>query len=98
MGRISWRSIFRTLAFCAVLTACCQPALAGSELLRGGTYFLPVYSHIYIGDRARPFLLRGRPYSPNTTFMASFVPSSVWRGKQVHAKTYRLNMLLTVNG
>ena len=57
MSRMSWRSILRALAFCAVLTACCRPALAGLELLRGGTYFLPVYSHIYIGDRARPFLL-----------------------------------------
>lgn len=57
MVRRSWHSMFRTLAFCAVLTAFGRPALAASELLRGGTYFLPVYSHIYIGDRARPFLL-----------------------------------------
>lgn len=57
MGRLSWHSIVRTLAVLAVLSVFCRPALAGSELLRGGTYFLPVYSHIYIGDRARPFLL-----------------------------------------
>ena len=57
MGRLSWRIVPRALALFAILLACRGSALAGSELLRGATYFVPVYSHVYIGDRARPFLL-----------------------------------------
>lgn len=52
-----------TLRFGLGLLALCllaaQPTRAeeSARLLRAATVYVPVYSHIYIGDQARPFLL-----------------------------------------
>lgn len=57
MGRLAWRVALLVWVLSALSPSAPGVASGGVETLRGGTYFVPVYSHIYIGDRARPFLL-----------------------------------------
>ncbi len=53
----------RGLLFCLVVIACLcigaanVSAQAAISLSKGQVVYVPVYSHIYIGDRERPFLL-----------------------------------------
>lgn len=51
--RIGWK----LLALCFLAAVSAAHAEDGVRLLRGSTVYVPVYSHIYIGDQARPFLL-----------------------------------------
>ncbi len=45
------------LALCLALSLRMAQAAEGTALSQGGSIFVPVYSHILIGDNARPFLL-----------------------------------------
>jgi hypothetical protein len=50
----------------AVNLAWAAPANAGEVLSSGQTVYLPLYSHIYFGDRAREFNLTSTAYVRNT--------------------------------
>jgi len=53
------------------------PAAAAMQLLKGQTVYVPVYSHIYSGDREQPFYLAATVSIRNTDRQHSIVVTAV---------------------
>jgi len=81
----------RGMLLCSALLCVClvRPALARGEertgLSRGQTIYVPAYSHIYSGDRERPFFLAVtlsiRNVDPNNTIEVAVVDYYETQGK-----------------
>lgn len=67
MGCVAW----------AILLVCLPEAEAGVTRSRGQTIYVPVYSHVYIGDQERPFLLTTTLSMRNTDPVQSITIQSV---------------------
>jgi hypothetical protein len=50
-------ALYRTLLLCLLFVLTSWPAWAGEELYTQGTVYVPIYSNIYHGPKARPFEL-----------------------------------------
>jgi hypothetical protein len=51
------RLLTRFILLTALISLTAAPAIAEMRLFRGQTVYVPVYSHIYSGDREQPFYL-----------------------------------------